>query len=47
MAILETLNFEFMANLALESCPKLLKSKFTTSKIVNNNIFGPFEFSKM
>ena len=42
---LETLNFEFLANLALESCSNLLKSKFTTSKIVKINNFGLCEFT--
>ena len=47
LAILETLNFEFLVNLELESCSKLLKSKFRTSEIVKINIIGPFEFPKM
>ena len=36
-----------LANLALENCSNLLKSKFRTSKIVKNDIFGPFEFAKI
>ena len=38
--------FWILVNLGLESCPNLLKSKFRTSKIVKNDIFGPFEFIK-
>ena len=47
LAILETLNFEFLVNLGFESCSTLLKSHFTTSKIAQNDIFGPFPFTKM
>ena len=47
LAILETLNLEILVNLGLESCSNLLKSKFRTSKIAKNDIFGPFEFAKI
>ena len=46
LAILETLNFEFLVNLGLESCSNLLKSNFRTSKIAKNDVFGPFEITK-
>ena len=36
-----------LVNLGLESCSNLQKSKFRTSKIGKNNIFGPFEFAKI
>ena len=41
LAILETQNF------GLESNSNLLKSKYRTSKIAKNDIFGPFEFAKI
>ena len=47
LAIFETLNFEFLVNWGLESYSKLLKSKFRTTKIAKNDIFGPFEFAKI
>ena len=43
----ETLNFEPLVNLGLESSRAWLKSKLRTSKIVKNDIFGPFEFTKI
>ena len=36
-----------LVNLGLESYSNLLKSKFRTSKIARNDIFGPFEFTKI
>ena len=36
-----------LVNLWLESCSNLLKSKFLTSKIAKNDIFGLFEFVKI
>ena len=36
-----------LVNLRLDSCSKLLKSKFKTFKIARNDIFGPFEFAKI
>ena len=47
LAISETLNFEFLVNLGLESYSNLLKSKFRTSKIGKNDIFGQFEIAKI
>ena len=47
LAILETLNFEFLVNLGLECCLNLLNSKLRTSEIAKNDIFGPFEFAKI
>ena len=47
LAILETLNFEFLVNLGLESCSNLLKSKFRTSKIAKNDSFGLYELTKI
>ena len=47
LPILETLNFDFLVNLALGSCSNSLKSKFRTFKIAKNDIFGPFEFAKI
>ena len=47
LQILETLNFELLVNLGLESCSNLLKSKFRTSEVGKNNIFGAFEFAKI
>ena len=32
-----------MAKFGLESCSNLLKSKFSTSRLPKNDIFGPFE----
>ena len=34
-----------LLNLGLESCSNLLNSKFRTSKIAKNDIFGSFEFT--
>ena len=46
LAILETLNFEFWFwDLKVAQIYK--KSKFRTSKIAKNDIFGPFEFVKI
>ena len=42
---LETLNFEFLVNLGIESCSNLRKSKLRISKIATNDIFWPFEFA--
>ena len=36
-----------LVKLGLESCSKLLKSKFRTFKIAKNDIFGPFEFANI
>ena len=36
-----------LVNLGLERCTNLLKSKFRVSKIVKNDIFGPFELAKI
>ena len=36
-----------LINLWPASCSNLLKSKFRTSKIVRNDIFGPFECTKI
>ena len=47
LAISETLKFEFLANLGFESCSNSLKSKFRTSKIAKNYIFGLFEITKI
>ena len=47
LAILDTLNFEFLVNLGLESCSNLQKSKFRTPKIVKNDILGPFDYIKI
>ena len=47
LANLETLNFEFLVNLGLESCSNLLKSKLRTSKIATNDIFGLIEIAKI
>ena len=46
-AILETLKFELLVNLGLESFSNLLKSNFRTSKIVKNDILGPFDYIKI
>ena len=45
LAFLDTLNFEFLVNLGLESCSNSLKSNFRTSTTGKNDIFGPFEFA--
>ena len=47
MAILETLDLEFLVNVELESCWNLLKSEFRASKMAKNDIFGPLEFTKI
>ena len=39
--------FWIWLNLGLESCSNLLKSKFKVSEIAKNDIFGPFESSKI
>ena len=36
-----------LANLWLGSCPNLLKTKFRTSIIAKNDIFGPFKLAKI
>ena len=36
-----------LVNLGLESCSNLLKSKLKSSRIIKNDIFGPFEFAKI
>ena len=46
-ANLETLNFEFLANLVPEKCSNLLESKFRTSKIAKNDNFWLFEVAKI
>ena len=38
---------KILENLGLESCSNLLKSKFRASKFVKNDIFGPFEITKI
>ena len=45
LANLETLNFEFLVHLGLESCSNVLKSKLKTSKIAKNYIFDWFNWS--
>ena len=47
LAILETLDFESLVNLGLESCSNLLKSEFKTSIIDKNDIFRPLKFAKI
>ena len=48
MPFLEIVETELgiLVHFGLESCSNLLKSKFRTSKIAKNDIFGPFEFAK-
>ena len=43
----QNLRLRTLVGLGLESCSYLLKSKFRTSKIAKNDIFGLFECTKM
>ena len=47
LATSKPLNFEFLVNFGLESCSNLLKLKFRTSESTKNDIFWPFEFTKI
>ena len=47
LAILEVLNFDFSKFEELSSSEFTKNSKFRVSKIVKNDIFGPFEFDKI
>ena len=47
LAILETLNYEFLVNLGLDSYSNVLKTNLRTSEITKSDIFGPFQFAKI
>ena len=47
LAILEVLNFDFSKFEQLSSSKFTKNSKFKVSEIIQNDIFGPFEFTKI